>query len=368
MSISDSKHVTVPHALHAHARCPYHPRTGTLTVNIAQAPSRSPILLCKQCGRQFEFTDGIYCLMPDEFRNGTIGPNEDDPDVVQKKREMRQRDERVNPIGFVRVPQSSPLYWMNIQYDAVTRRTEINPSGVCIDFGAGVGRYTPWLLERVQWLIATDFSLASLQSLQARLTPEQRARCLLIQCDLSRLPIADDSATTALCIEVLQHLPSSFLRAAALSEIARTMTCGSEFFLVTKAHAPANRFEQALRRAKTRLRRLFGSDVPMPTFGQETQDGPIYTYWHRFGELQRVVQAHFNIRDARGIISYASFPIRFLNHRTRLALDSWLEKTPFGRWFGRDYFFRLVKPQPVIPIHQLESELTESSVYSATVA
>ncbi len=338
------------HPLHAFTRCPYHPLTGVLVLAPAHSLHDSTSLHCEICGRRFDITDGIYRLMPDEFRTGTPAPHGDDADVIQKKREMRQRDERAAvSTGFVRVPESHPLYWMNIQYDAVTRHALIPNDGICIDFGTGVGRYIPWLLERAEKIIATDFSLASLRTLQAHLTPEQRARCLLIQCDLSRLPIADETAVAALCVEVLQHLPSHYLRAAAIAEITRTMKPGGRLSLATKAHPSCAQVESVLRRAKWSLRKLLGKPDPRPETGQETHDGPIYTYWHTHDELKRLVAPHLQLQAVRGIMAYQAFPIRWLPHGLRLAANDWLETNSLGKHFARDYLLHLARPSRSIP-------------------
>lgn len=338
------------HPLHAFTRCPYHPLTGLLVLPPSHSLHDSTSLQCEICGRRFDITGGIYCLMPDEFHVGTPAPGADDADVLQKKREMRQRDERAaTSTGFVRVPDSHPLYWMNIQYDAVTRHAVIPNDGICIDYGTGVGRYIPWLLERADRIIATDFSFASLRTLQAHLTPEQRARCLLIQCDLSRLPIANHAAATALCVEVLQHLPSHYLRAAAIAEIARTLRPGGRLFLATKAHPSCARVEGALRRAKWSLRKLLGTPDPRPETAQETHDGPIYTYWHTLAELRQLVAPHLRLEAVRGIMAYEAFPIRWLPHELRLSANDWLEANSLGKHVARDYLLHLARPSHRIP-------------------
>lgn len=347
------------HALHHLARCPYHPQAGPLIASPSDTRYRSLTLRCEECSREYDVENGVYRLMPDELRSSSTVSDAADSAISQQKREMQQRDERAaRGAGFVRVPQTSPLFWMNIQFDAVTRHATVAPDGVCIDYGTGVGRYIPWLLERARWIIATDFSFASLRSLHDRLTPEERARCLLIHCDLSKLPLADAVASTGLCVEVLQHLPSRKLRAAAVAELARTLRPDGELFLATKAHPAARRIEESLRLAIWSLGRLAGKAEPRPDAGQETVEGPIYTYWHTYAEMKNLVQPQLRIRAARGIISYESFPIRFLNPKIRIALDKWLEANTLGRHFGRDHLLHLVRGRnanrfrPPTPTHR----------------
>ena len=335
----------VGHPLQGLVRCPYHPAGRELLVCQGSAAQSDPALLnCQECGREYTIEDGIYRLMPDEFRESAGGSDTSrDAATAQKHREMQQRDARagLSGAGYVPSPPGSALEWMNVQYDAVTRLVRMPAHGVCFDFGTGVGRYMPWLLERASQVVGTDFSFASLRALRRILTPEQRARCLLVQTDLSRLGLASEIASGGLCVEVLQHLPSRAMREAALRDMGRVLAPGAELFLVTKAFTAVSRLLGALQLAKWRVGRLAGGRRERPLVEQETVEGAIYTYRFTYRELRRLARSQFVERDARGIISFGIFPITLLSRDRRYRVDAWMERSRIGRVFGQDLLFRL---------------------------
>ncbi len=310
------------HPLQHALRCPYHPDGDSLCNRHSEKnDSDEFVLRCPECEREFRVEAGVYRLMPDEFRIDQNPHRVDSESIQQMTREMRQRDERaVRSSLFRREPDGSPLYWMNIQYDAVARLASVGGGAIGVDFGTGVGRYVPWLLERFERVIAIDFSFESLRALQENLSAEQRVRCLFVQCDLSRLGLARGVASGGLCIEVLQHVPDAGMRKSAIANIARALIDDGTLCLVTNAYAIA--------------RRLGGSP-------QVRQDGTIYSYWHTYGELRRLVEPYFEIETSRGIISYDTFPVRKLPARWRLRADAMLERSSLGRLFGRDMLLNL---------------------------
>lgn len=313
--------VTAALSLHALARCPYHPDGGALEIDCPAADLDHGVLRCSTCRREFAIEEGVYRLMPDDLRPELQVGQTDAGAIRQMASEMRQRDERATASSpFHREPPGSPLYWMNIQYDAVTRLASLGRGGVAVDFGTGVGRYVPWLLERFEKVVATDFSFASLRTLRSYLTPAHRERCLLVQCDLSRLSLSPGIAEGGLCVEVLQHLPDVDLRCSAIANIARTMVAGAGVCLVTNAYAIA--------------RRVAGSP-------QARQDGTIFSYWHTYAEMRALVEPCFELEQTHGIISFDTFPIRKLSAAWRIRADAWLERTPFGRLVGRDMLLNL---------------------------
>lgn len=330
------------HALHDLARCPYHVDGDPLSIERSDADGGAAIVRCVECGRRYPVEDGIYRLMPDELRSDLDASLASDAATLQKRREMEQRDQRAGQRGgFHRVDPASTLYWMNVQYEAVTRLAVIDGDGLCVDFGTGVGRYMAWLLRHAPRAVGTDFSFASLRLLHDSLTADERTRCLLVQCDLSRPGLAPGAARSGLCVEVLQHLPRAELRRAAVDAMARSLAPGGDLFLVTKAFCVANRVASALQYLKWRM--LHGGDGrgSPPALGQEEIDGAIYTYWYRYRELIDLVRSRFDVRRVAGIISFEAFPIRYLSIPMRLRLDATLEKRWCGRLFGRDMFLWL---------------------------
>ncbi len=335
--------------MHGLLRCPYHPAgRKLLAVACADASFDGAVLNCQECGRRYTIEGGIYRLMPDEFREGAVASHPpDDEATAQKRREMRQRDDRasVSIGGYVPSRPEAALEWMNVQYDAVTRLARMPADGLCIDFGTGVGRYMPWLLERASHVVGTDFSFMSLRRLRDVLTPDQRTRCVLVQTDLSRLGLASGIAAGGLCVEVLQHLPNQSLRQAAVHDMARTLVPGAELFVVTKAFTTISRLTGMLQLARWRMGRLAGGKRHRPLMEQETIEGAIYTYRYTYRELRRLVRSHFVESDARGIISFGTFPISLLPRNQRYRVDAWMEQARIGRLFGQDMLLRLRRLQ-----------------------
>jgi uncharacterized protein YbaR (Trm112 family)/SAM-dependent methyltransferase len=326
------------HPLHALARCPYDVDGDGLVVDGGSEAQ----LVCPACHRRYAVDDGIYRLMRDELRTEGIGLSDADPASLQMKREMSQRDARAGQAtASDRASLSSPLYWMNVQYDAVVRHVRFPSHGVGVDFGAGVGRYVPWMLESLPHVVVIDFSFESLRSLRRALTSEQRERCLLIQCDLSRIGMARGIASAGLCIEVLQHLPNWKFRRAAVEEMARVVSPGGELFLVTKAYTPVLRVVSTMRSIIGLDWRRNSASSRLVGVGRERRDGSIYTYLHTYRELDMLTRNRFFLRRRMGIISCDTFPISRLPRHTRMAVDAWFEGNRLGRLFGRDMLLEL---------------------------
>lgn len=301
--------------MHAVARCPYHVDAEELRL------SNQDFAFCAVCRRTFPIQDGVYRLMPDELRDAGGSTADATSAVRQMADEMRQRDERASRSSlFRREPAGSPLFWMNIQFDAVARLAAVGRGEIGVDFGTGVGRYVPWLLERFERVVAIDFSFESLRALRSSLSLDQQDRCLFLQCDMSRLALAPGSAHGGLCVEVLQHVPESSLRGDAVAGMARTLSAGAIVCLVTNAFAL--------------VRRMTGAP-------QVRHDGAVYSYWHTYRELRAMVEPYFDVLAARGIISYDTFPIRKLPRALRMRADGLLEKCALGRLFGRDFLLNL---------------------------
>ncbi|MCK6455867.1 MAG: class I SAM-dependent methyltransferase [Phycisphaerae bacterium] len=341
----------IPHPLHDWARCPYDVAAGPLAVVESSADGSSATLRCPSCGRTYPISDGIYRLMPDELRDDAhAGDAGGDPVLAQMKREMRQRDERASTSGVAApAPPSQALDWMGIQFSAVTRHVTVAAGAICADFGCGAGRYTTWLLERCDRIIATDFSYASLRALARSLDDSQRRRCILIQTDLTRLALASSAVDQGLSVEVLQHIPSAALRADALAQLARALKPGARLVLVTKAYSPILRLVDARDRLTWWFRRMLGDRSPRPRGCREDQNGPIYTYRHSFHEARRAVTHAYELDRALGIISYASPPLARLPQWLRVRADRWCEQNVVGRWLGRDLLFELRRKDAECP-------------------
>jgi SAM-dependent methyltransferase len=89
-----------------------------------------------------------------------------------------------------------------------------------LDAGCGAGRFAEVALEAGAEVVAIDLSSAVVA---CRQNLGHHERLHVIQCDLSRMPLADGAFDSVYCFGVLQHTPSP---AAAFASIARKVRKG----------------------------------------------------------------------------------------------------------------------------------------------
>lgn len=146
-----------------------------------------------------------------------------DPDSEVKRQEIAFRDSVAED------------HWNEWSHASLKNRLEIPPclqamspavSDVVVELGCGTGRLTLQYLPRVDRVIAMDFSLASLISLQNRIPAELRDRILLVHGDICAPPLATKKFSKAVSFQVLEHLPSRESRQLALRQAAELLQPG----------------------------------------------------------------------------------------------------------------------------------------------
>ncbi len=205
--------ITVPpnlSAFMAHLQCP--DCGGGVT-------GPSPDIVCAGCGRGFEITaDGILCMLP-----GTPKPLSaayDDPDY-KKMSAMFDDAQDYFTDG------NSVFNAIHVSSHETVRRwmRSAPPRGdawIC-DLGCGSGFHIPYFAGQAARLIGIDIRLESLGKCRAL-----NKDVILIQADLTRLPVHDGVFQAMLSIYALEHV---YHLSDACDEIVRTVADGGDFYV-----------------------------------------------------------------------------------------------------------------------------------------
>lgn len=103
-------------------------------------------------------------------------------------------------------------------------------AGTTLDFGCGGGTYTDLLSRKTDILVNADIQYHGLRRLSRRYRHYEKIHSLVSIA--SKIPLADKSLDTIICLEVLEHLPEGEDR-ACLEEFARILRRGGKFILST---------------------------------------------------------------------------------------------------------------------------------------
>jgi ubiquinone/menaquinone biosynthesis C-methylase UbiE len=132
--------------------------------------------------------------------------------------------------------------------DIVLEMTPARPGRV-LDIGAGPGVFTRQLLDRGASCWVVDLSSQMVATARRQFAGKPGA--MFIVGDIDRLPFADGSFDVALCVGVLQYLPSIDV---ALRELARVVTPGGKIIVTFPNEAsPLNRLHQGAVHVARRL-------------------------------------------------------------------------------------------------------------------
>jgi len=147
--------------------------------------------------------------------------------------------------------------------EAVIRKHAKGARLAC-DFGCGVGRFVPLLLDCVPNVIATDFSAASLEIAADSLTDKQRKRVELQKRDLTVGRPRIGKADFGLLINVI-IMPDRDHRRAILANVRRNMNPGGTLVVATPSlesvlYTHSRMIEWAERDGKTFGRAVAGED------------------------------------------------------------------------------------------------------------
>jgi SAM-dependent methyltransferase/uncharacterized protein YbaR (Trm112 family) len=235
-------------------------------------------LVCAVCGRTFAVTNGLPRLLPDGLREA-FGAN---PADGEKRREIAARDaqaanyDRMLGLRLFSVPEI-PL---------TLRYLALEPGHLLLEGGCGTGRMTPSFAARARALVCVDFSVESLQSARAKLSPNQAAKTLFVQADLSRLPLREGVFDRVGSFQVLEHLPTHETRARAVAEMAR----------VLKGRREGGRFAFSAYR--------WGPPVSWLAAKQGHHVGGIPFFRVTWPEMAELLRPHFAVKQYTGALLY----------------------------------------------------------------
>lgn len=182
---------------------------------------------CPHCGRTFPEADGILSLLP-------AGPAADPHAAAAVQAERAQRDQEARLYDRLLGLRFLSLF----ELPATLGPLRLRPDDQVVEVGCGTGRFTLPLAERCARVLAIDHSLESLRVLKEKLPRSAVGRVSLIQADASRLPLAPGWATAAVSCQMLEHLPTAPLRAAAIAEMARVLPPGGRLAISGYWYAP----------------------------------------------------------------------------------------------------------------------------------
>jgi SAM-dependent methyltransferase len=256
-------------------RCP---ETGAALSN--WDGSHPEATLSTDSGRSYPVSGGIANLLPDALR-GTEA--DDSAEVIEKRTEMAARDAQTGSYdGMLGLK-----LFTSVEVPLTLSFLRPEPDQLMLEGGCGTGRMTPAFVDRVRGLICVDFSRASLEVAQRKLTPRQRAKTLFIQADLSKLPLASGVFDRVGSFGVYEHIPTPAARADALAHLARAC----------KPRAHGGRFALSAYR--------WGPPISW-TSQKEGHHEPGHIYFIRktLTELKNDVGVHFEVGDATERLVY----------------------------------------------------------------
>ena len=332
--------MTIGEAIEKHLCCPYD--HAPLTV-VWKEPDARGRIFCSQCRREWAVEEGIPSLMPDYYyRPAEVRPAvENAADCLS---ELATRDRQATVYESLFSTEET-----EIETAATLREWRVRATDVVAELGVGTGRMLSYA-SRCAAVIGCDYSLDSLK--QAR--RKGLGNLILVQADVTLLPLRDDSVDAMLSVGVFQHLPSQALRRRHLEECWRCLRAGGEYLMSGVYNFRLQDRLRDIRTVYTKDDVHGGADGKT---GYHTENR-IYYYNFDIRELRREGVRCFEVLDAFGFlvdIGRVGKVLAFLLGADRA--DRLWQRTVFGRWFGRLLLMRMRKgigplhsPRPAFPM------------------
>jgi len=199
------------------------PETGgplTLTVRQRTGEEITDGSLTDAAGHLYPIQDGIPRLLPREMLDA-------------QKSEIAARDAQVgtyDAMAFLNV-------FGKVEIPLTLRALAPKPTDLLLEAGCGTGRMTRILSQHVQELVAIDFSFESLRVNRRKLLAAGVTHVHLVQADLCRLPFAECAFDRVVSCQVLEHVPGSDARAAAVQSLSFVLKPGGTLALSAYKHS-----------------------------------------------------------------------------------------------------------------------------------
>ena len=291
------------------------------------------ILQCRSCNRWFPIENSIPRILPDELRNSIdikflkrnaskiprpilndirsfdpLHKRRSDPSLI-KLQEMKLRDEEALIYDSFCSPYTDRVELINMMNESKITSTES-----VLEVGAGTGRLTSQLLPISQEVVATDFSINSLEVLRQKV--EQSQKLHLLQCDACFLPIKESSFDKVISAQMLEHIPTFEGRTTALKNMGRSLKQQGLFLMSVYNYG----FEK--RKAGHPKEGKHSSGIYFYNFSSQDIREHFYA-----------LNSELTITNIRGLINY--WPKKHLMpEMLRLCFDNLISKTHFSHRLG----------------------------------
>lgn len=176
------------------------------------------------------------------------------------RRELEIREAEADQYDDRYIAQHGP-WFPGVEVAVLRVALDLRPSDVLADFGCGTGRITRALAPFCQRVIAIDRSPQSLGILRKRAAAEGLNRISLREADLTREISLEPEATKAVCVEVLQHVPSVAGRRMVVENIRRSLARGGRCAIVNEAYGAVQRIRGRPRESREASALFFHSFV-----------------------------------------------------------------------------------------------------------
>jgi SAM-dependent methyltransferase len=275
-------------------RCPF---------DLAVLRSETTALVCTTCQQTYPVEDGIVRFVRNEVLTS------------DQREEMTARDDAAS--GY------------ESRFSRVRNTIESSPSlaamgpmtdDIVAELGCGTGRITRLYAGRVRRTVAIDFSMESLVTLRRTLPASVADSVLLVQSDISSLPLADRVFTKVVSFQVLEHLPTRAMRDRTLAAAARILDERGALTCTVYNWSRAKR-------------RLAARGIGDNTQKEGLHGGKIYYFNFEPHEITGMLQkAGFEVDLLRGIDMQV--PGIDLVGRLAIPIDALVSRTPLGVQLG----------------------------------
>lgn len=206
-------------------------RARSLSAYGAGTTAAGPSLRCEYCGSIYSIADGYIDLMPQveaEHTSLYVAHEEEFADTLDYK------------------AISIPLLGAGVRQRAIRRLLKPAENDRLIELGCGNGKFLYWNRKQAGWAVGID---------PAPLFAEEALRSVdLCQADARNLPFVDGTFTSALSIDVLEHLPLDDIK-VYLGEAHRVLADGGRILIFSNTRE-GSRLDFIVRGARILSRRL----------------------------------------------------------------------------------------------------------------